>query len=280
METWDAIDSYILVMSSLLHNSNIRYPIKNDGKNQKRNFSNKNKIMNHNEGNDQQEENPAMDHSKMDMTKEEHSRMGHNKMDHGSIPMGMAGHDHHQMMIRDFRKRFWVSTIITIPILVFSPMIQGFVGYKFLLPGNQYILLVLSSFVYFWGGWPFLKGFWGEIKKGSPGMMTLIAMAISVAYFYSAATVFGLPGVDFFWELATLIVIMLLGHWIEMKSVLGASKALQLLVSMMPAEAHRVKADGQIEDVKLDVLEQNDVIMIKPGEKVPADGIIIEVVVI
>ena len=211
------------------------------------------------------------DSKKMDMTKEDHSKMDHIKMDHddhGAIPMGMAGHDHHKMMIRDFRKRFWVSTIITVPILVFSPMIQGFVGYNFLLPGNQYILLALSSFVYFWAGWPFLKGFWGEIKKASPGMMTLIVMAISVAYFYSAATVFGLKGVDFFWELATLIVIMLLGHWIEMKSVLGASKALQLLVSMMPAEAHRVKADGQVEDIKLEQLQQNDVIMIKPGEKV------------
>lgn len=106
--------------------------------------------------------------------------------------------------------------------------------------------------------------------------MTLIAMAISVAYFYSTATVFGLKGVDFFWELATLIDIMLLGHWLEMKSVLGASKALQLLVSMMPAEAHRVKADGQVEEVKLEVLEKNDIILIKPGEKVPADSIIVE----
>lgn len=121
-----------------------------------------------------------------------------------------------------------------------------------------------------------MKGFWKEIKQSGPGMMTLIAMAISVAYFYSTATVFGLEGVDFFWELATLIDIMLLGHWLEMKSVLGASKALQLLVSMMPADAHRVKADGQIEDVKLEVLAKNDIILIKPGEKVPADGIIVE----
>ncbi len=193
---------------------------------------------------------------------------------HDEIPMGMAGHDHHKMMIQNFRKRFWVSVIITIPILVFSPMIQDFIGYELLLPGNSYILFGLSSIVYFWGGWPFLKGFWDEIKKSRPGMMTLIAMAISVAYFYSTATVFGLEGVDFFWELSTLIDIMLLGHWLEMKSVLGASKALQLLVSMMPADAHRVKADGQVEDVKLDVLEKDDVIMIKPGEKVPADGVI------
>jgi len=222
------------------------------------------------------ESSKADDSKKMNMTPAEHSKMDHSKMDHGDAPMGMADHDHHKMMIEDFKKRFWVSLIITVPILVFSPMIQDFFGFSFLLPGNPYILLALSSFVYFWGGWPFLKGFWGEVKKASPGMMTLIAMAISVAYFYSAATVFGLPGVDFFWELGTLIVIMLLGHWIEMKSVLGASKALQLLVSMMPAAAHRVKADGQVEDVKLDALQPNDVIMIKPGEKVPADGIIIE----
>jgi len=221
-----------------------------------------------------------MDHSEHKKMKQmDHSKMDHSKMDHGdhgAIPMGMAGHDHHKMMIQDFKKRFWVSTIISVPILIFSPMIQNFFGYNWLLPGNPYILFALSSIVYFWGGWPFLKGFADEIKSKNPGMMTLIAMAISVAYFYSTATVFGLQGMDFFWELATLIDIMLLGHWLEMKSVLGASKALQLLVSMMPAEAHRVKAGGQIEDVALSVLEINDTILIKPGEKVPADGIIVD----
>ncbi len=235
--------------------------------------------------NNKKEENvmPAMDHSKMDHSKMEVSKTGHAGMDHSgiegnhnSIPMGMAGHDHHRMMIQDFKKRFWVCLVITIPILVFSPMIQQFFNYRLLLPGNQYVLMALSSVVYFWGGWPFLKGFFGEVKKRAPGMMTLISMAISVAYFYSAATVFGLPGMDFFWELATLIVIMLLGHWLEMKSVLGASKALQLLVSMMPAKAHRVKADGQVEDVKLTMLAPGNIILIKPGEKVPADGVIIE----
>lgn len=212
-------------------------------------------------------------HKKMDHSKMDHSKMQH---DHSNIPMGMAGHDHHKMMIEDFKKRFWVSLILTIPILVLSSMIQDFFGYSLNVPYNSYILLVLSSVVYFWGGWPFLKGFTTEIKQKGPGMMTLIAMAISVAYFYSAATVFGLKGMDFFWELVTLIVIMLLGHWLEMKSVLGASKALQLLVSMMPAEAHRVTKDGHIEDVKLEMLQKDDIIMIKPGEKVPADGIIEE----
>ena len=218
-------------------------------------------------------------HEKMDHSKTDKSAMNHSKMDHGddgSIPMGMAGHDHHKMMIADFKKRFWVTLFLTVPILIFSPMIQEFFGVEFLLPGNPYILFALSSIVYFYGGWPFLKGFWSEVKKAAPGMMTLIAMAISTAYFYSSATVFGLPGVDFFWELATLIAIMLVGHWIEMKSVLGASKALQLLVSMMPAEAHRIKEDDSIEDIKLEDLLKDDIILVKPGEKVPADGIIVE----
>ena len=218
-----------------------------------------------------------MDHSKMKHKKENHSKMNHEKGDHsGHNPgHGQMGHDHHKMMIADFRKRFWVTLVLTIPILFFSPMIQEFFGYEFLLPGNPYILFALSTVVYFYGGWPFLKGFWSEVKKGAPGMMTLISMAISVAYFYSTATVFGLRGEDFFWELSTLIAIMLLGHWIEMKSVLGASKALQLLVSMMPAEAHRVKGDT-IEDIPLEDLLKDDVILVKPGEKVPADGIIVD----
>ena len=249
----------------------------------------KNKKMDHSKMDHDKEDHSKMDHSKMDHEKEDHSKMNHDKEDHskmdhgsgghsghdGNAPMGMAGHDHHKMMVADFRKRFWVSTIITIPILFFSPMIQDFFGYDYLLPGNPYFLFALSSFVYFWGAWPFLKGFYGEMKTKGAGMMTLISMAISVAYFYSTATVFGLKGEDFFWELSTLIVIMLLGHWLEMKSVLGASKALQLLVSMLPSEAHKVVGDA-IEDVKLDDLIKDDIILIKPGEKVPADGIITE----
>lgn len=215
--------------------------------------------------------------TKMKHTKEDHSKMNHESGDHsGHSPgHGQMGHDHHKMMIDDFKKRFWVTLVLTVPILFISPMIQDFLGYEFLLPGNPYILFILSSVVYFYGGWPFITGFWSEVKKAAPGMMTLIALAITVAYVYSSATVFGLQGVDFFWELATLIAIMLLGHWIEMKSVLGASKALQLLVSMMPAEAHRVKGDN-IEDIPLDELLIDDIILVRPGEKVPADGIIVE----
>lgn len=232
-------------------------------------------MENHNQHENKETNHSKMNHSKMKMTADEHASMDHSKMDHSTIPMGMEGHDHHKMMIADFIKRFWVTIILSAPILFFSPMIQGFFGYNILLPGNPYILFGLSSIVYFYGGWPFLKGFVSEMKNKAPGMMTLIAMAISVAYFYSSATVFGLPGMDFFWELATLIAIMLIGHWIEMKSVLGASKALQLLVSMMPAEAHRV-IDGTIEDISLEDLLKGDVILVKPGEKVPADGLIVE----
>jgi len=190
-------------------------------------------------------------------------------------PMGHEGHDHHTMMIDDFKRRFWISLILTVPVLLLSEMIQHWLGFEIKFPGDKYLLLGLSSFIFFYGGWPFLKGFIDEIKAGSPGMMTLIALAITVAYVFSVAVNLGFPGMDFFWELATLIVIMLLGHWLEMKSVLGASKALQLLVSMLPSEAHKVHGD-HVMDVKLNELEKNDVIVIKPGEKVPADGMVIE----
>ena len=195
---------------------------------------------------------------------------------HGANPpMGHEGHDHHAMMINDFKKRFWISLILTIPVLLLSEMVQHWLEFEIKFPGDKYVLLILSSFIFFYGGWPFLKGFIDEIKAKSPGMMTLIALAISVAYVFSVAVILGFPGMDFFWELATLIVVMLLGHWLEMKSVLGASKALQLLVSMMPAEAHKIHGD-HVTDVKLGELQKDDIILIRPGEKVPADGIVIE----
>lgn len=207
---------------------------------------------------------------------QEHEHSAHSHSNHNMNPsMGQAGHDHHKMMIADFKKRFWVSVVITIPVLLLSAMIQKFFGFTFTFAVDKYVLFALSSVIFFYGGLPFLKGFISEIKAKNPGMMTLIAMAISVAYFYSSATVFGLAGMDFFWELATLIDIMLIGHWIEMKSVLGASKALQLLVSMMPAIAHKVHGE-HVQDVKVEELKTDDVILVKPGEKVPADGIVVE----
>lgn len=184
-------------------------------------------------------------------------------------------HDHHAMMIEDFKKRFWISLVLTVPILALSHMIQQLLGFELTFFGDQYVLFGLSTIVFFYGGWPFLKGLWDELKDKNPGMMTLIAVAITVAYVYSSAVVFGLEGMDFFWELVTLIVIMLLGHWIEMKSVMGASRALELLVQMMPSEAHLVHGD-QIKDIKVDELKKEDIILIKANEKIPADGTVVE----
>ncbi len=195
---------------------------------------------------------------------------------HGHNPsMGHAGHNHHTMMIADFKKRFYLVLFLTIPIMLLSMMIQQFVGVDWHFKGSSDLLFVLSSIVFFYGGWPFLKGLVDEVKARNPGMMFLIGFAITVAYIYSVAIVFGLQGMDFFWELATLILIMLLGHWIEMKSVAGASKELELLVQLMPAEAHMVMPDRML-DVKTDKLKEKDIILVKPGEKVAADGIILE----
>ena len=201
--------------------------------------------------------------------------MNPDEMKHGSNPsMGMMGHDHHAM-IADYKRRFFVAMALTVPIVLLSTMIQKFIGVNWEFAGSSYILFALSSVVFFYGGWPFLKGWVDEIKTKNPGMMFLIGFAISVAYIYSVAIVFGLQGMDFFWELTTLILIMLLGHWIEMKSIAGASKELELLVQLMPSDAHMVMPD-MVHDVKTDTLKENDIILVKPGEKVAADGIILE----
>ena len=187
-----------------------------------------------------------------------------------------SGHDMHESHtagIADFKRRFYVVLILTVPIMLLSQMIQHWLNIHFSFTGSNYAVLALASFVFFYGGWPFLKGLVDEMKVKNPGMMTLIGFAITVAYVYSVATVFGLKGMDFFWELASLILIMLLGHWIEMKSAAGASKELALLVQLMPDDAHLVHGD-HIMEVKTVTLKQNDIVLIKPGEKVAADGTI------
>ena len=188
-----------------------------------------------------------------------------------------GGHDH-QAMIADFRRRFWVSVALTVPILLLSPLIQGFLGLTDVLAfaGDDYVLLALSSAVFLYGGWPFLGGMASELRERSPGMMTLIALAITVAYGYSAAVVLGLDGKVFFWELATLVDVMLLGHWIEMKSVMGASSALENLVQMMPDRALRLRDDGETEEVPITELRKGDRVRVRPGEKVPVDGTIVD----
>lgn len=182
---------------------------------------------------------------------------------------------HDNAMIEDFKKRFWVMLVLTVPIMLLSPMIQHWFHFAIMFPGSSYLLLALATLVYVYGGWPFLKGLAGELRSKNPGMMTLVAFAITVAYVFSAATVLGLKGSDFFWELSTLILVMLLGHWIEMKSVAGASHELELLVQLMPDDAHLVQGD-KITDIKTDTLKEKDVILVKPGEKVAADGTIVD----
>jgi len=188
-----------------------------------------------------------------------------------------AGHDH-SAMVANFRQRFWVSTAISVPVLALSPMIQRFLGLEAVLafPGDSYVLFALSAAVFFYGGWPFLTGIVSELGSRRPGMMTLIALAISVAFFYSSAVIFGLTGKVFFWELVTLIDIMLLGHWIEMKSVMGASGALEALVRLLPATAHRLSHDDSIEEVPVSDLQPGDRVLVRPGDKVPIDGVIIK----
>src|SRR5690625_1645314 len=184
-------------------------------------------------------------------------------------------HDDHSHHISDYWKRFLISTIVTVPVLLLSPMIQQWLGFEISFPGDSYVLAILSTFIFIYGGYPFLKGLYDEVKDNAIGMMTLIGIAITVAWAYSLAVTFGLEGMDFYWEMATLIVVMLIGHYFEMKSVMGASRSLDLLVQMMPSTAHKL-IDGKVEEVPVKELQIDDLVIIKPGEKIPVDGIVTE----
>ncbi len=190
---------------------------------------------------------------------------------------GEAGHDH-GAMVADFRRRFWICLPLTIAVVVLSRHIQMLVGLPGVLafPGSAFVEAALASAVFFYGGWPFLAGLSGELRRGKPGMMTLVSLAIVSAYVYSLAVLAGLPGDVFFWETATLILVMLLGHWLEAKSVLGASGALQALVRLMPATATRLGEDGAQQELPIAALRPGDLVLVRPGAKVPTDGIVTE----
>jgi P-type Cu2+ transporter len=205
------------------------------------------------------------DHAKMQQS----SQQQHKETDHQT-------HDEHAgHHTEGFLKRFWICLVVTVPVLLLSHMIQQWLDFTFTFTGDKYVLLGLSSFIFFYGGWPFLVGLVRELKWGNPGMMTLVAVAITTAYVYSVAVIFGLPGMDFFWELATLIDIMLLGHWLEMRSQMAASQALESLVALLPAVVH-VERDGIVTDIPLKELENKNIVVVKPGEKIPADGHILD----
>lgn len=205
----------------------------------------------------------------------------HNGMKDGAMNHSVHGEMKHEaatghmMHTGMFRRRFFVCLVLTLPVLILSAAIQAWLHYSVIMPYQAYILLILSAVIYAYGGWPFLEGLAQELRKLQPGMMTLIGTAISVAFFFSAATVFVPIGGDFFWELATLIDVMLFGHWIEARSVLGASRALEELAKIMPTMAHLVK-DGDIKDVPISKLQADDVVLVRPGEKIPSDGIVVE----
>jgi Cu2+-exporting ATPase len=193
---------------------------------------------------------------------------------HHKMPAEPGTYDEHAgHHTADFLKRFWISLALTIPILLLSKMIQHWAGFDLSFPGDQYALFALGTLIYFYGGWPFLTGLVNELKHRNPGMMTLVAVAITTAYLYSSAVVFGLKGMDFFWELATLIVIMLLGHWLEMRAQMAAGNALESLVKLLPSIVHLKKDHGE-KDIPLDQLKNDDNIVVKPGEKIPADGMV------
>lgn len=198
---------------------------------------------------------------------EDHEHKEHSNHNHGD-----HGSNHHLMMIKDFRRRFFFSLILTVPVLVLSPMIQNFLGYRLEFTGSLWLVFIFSTAVYFYGGWPFLTGLVSEVKEKNPGMMTLIGLAITIAYVYSAAVLLGFRGDYLFWELATLIDVMLLGHWIEMKSVVSASKAMDKLSRLMPDKANVLDEDGDTREVRVSKLNEGDLLLVRPGEKIPADG--------
>lgn len=181
-----------------------------------------------------------------------------------------AGHN-----VADFWKRFIICSIVSVPVLALSHMMQRWVGFELAFVGDKYLLAVLSTFIFIYGGYPFLKGLVDEVKDKAIGMMTLIGVAITVAWAYSVAITFGLQGMDFYWEMATLIDIMLIGHYFEMKSVMGASRSLELLVKMMPSTAHHL-VNGHIHDMPVRHLKIGDMILVRPGEKIPVDGVVTE----
>lgn len=192
---------------------------------------------------------------------------------HDRAKEGFDKHEGHHTA--DFLSRFWISLALTLPILLLSHMTQQWLGIDLAFTGDGYTLLALGTAIYIYGGLPFLKGMIGEIRARAIGMMTLVAIAISVAYIYSVAVVLGLRGMDFFWELATLIDIMLLGHWLEMRSQMAASRALQSLVALLPNDV-TVERNNVAITIRLEDLRTDDTVIIKPGEKIPADGLVVK----
>ncbi|MBM6046577.1 copper-translocating P-type ATPase [Staphylococcus epidermidis] len=217
---------------------------------------------------------------------EEHNHQNHmkhsNQMHHNNHESHNqhSGHAHHH---ENFKAKFFVSLIFAIPIILLSPMMGVNLPFQFTFPGSEWVVLILSTILFFYGGKPFLSGGKDEIATKKPGMMTLVALGISVAYIYSLYAFYmnnfsSATGhtMDFFWELATLILIMLLGHWIEMNAVGNAGDALKKMAELLPNSAIKVMDNGQREEVKISDIMTDDIVEVKAGESIPTDGIIVQ----
>ncbi len=217
---------------------------------------------------------------------EQHHAMPHAADASGNAPgppgtRGHAGHGepgahdrHDGHSVAMFRDRFWITLLLTIPTLVWSGMVQHMVGFSApAFPGSQYVPALLGTAVYFYGGLVFVKGGLRELRDRLPGMMTLISLAITVAFVFSLAVTLGYPGEALWWELASLVTIMLLGHWIEMRSISQASGALRELARLLPSTAQRIVGET-IADVEIAALREGDLVLVRPGASVPADGIV------
>ena len=235
-------------------------------------------------------------HSNEKQMKHDHSQMDHSmhmEHNHGDIADSKQmdhsmhmDHDHggmdHSMHMGNFKQKFWLSLILAIPIILFSPMMGMEFPFQVTFPGSDWLVLILATILFIYGGQPFLSGAKMELKQKSPAMMTLIAMGITVAYIYSVYSFIAnlinphTHVMDFFWELATLIVIMLLGHWIEMNAVSNASNALQKLAELLPESVKRLTKDGKEETVSLKEVNEGDRLIVRSGDKMPTDGVILK----
>ncbi|MGH9154115.1 MAG: HAD-IC family P-type ATPase, partial [Acidimicrobiales bacterium] len=201
---------------------------------------------------------------------------GHEGAAHGGHGAGGRGADGHGDHVAVFRDRFWWSLLLTVPVVATSPMVMDWLGYQLHFYGIEWVGPVLGSVIFWWAGWPFLSGGWQEARTRRPGMMLLISMAIVVAYTASLATSLDRFDLEFWWELAALITIMLLGHWQEMKALGQAQSALAALADLLPDEAERIGDDGEAHPVPVDALRAGDVVLVRSGARVPADGVIVD----
>ncbi|WP_374188556.1 copper/silver-translocating P-type ATPase CopB [Enterococcus durans] len=238
--------------------------------------------MNHEDMNHEHMNHEGMNHEHMNHEGMNHKNMNHGMMDHDHMDHGSMGGMDHSMHMGNFKQKFWLSLILAIPIILFSPMMGMEFPFQITFPGSEWVVLVLATILFVYGGQPFLSGAKMELQQKSPAMMTLIAMGITVAYVYSVYSfVANLINpqahvMDFFWELATLIVIMLLGHWIEMNAVSNASNALQKLAELLPESVKRLKKDGTEETVSLKEVKEGDHLIVRAGDKMPTDGTIVK----